>query len=278
MNTYLRPGTLEEAVAALVDASCVVLAGGTDHYPSRVGQPLDDNILDISGLSGLRGIADEGDWIRIGALTTWTEIATAALPAGFEGLRQAAGAVGGIQVQNTGTIGGNLCNASPAADGMPNLLVLDALVELTSASGVRTAPVAGFVTGNRQTLRRPDELLTGLLIPRPPENARSCFLKLGARAYMVISIAMVGALLVPDGSGAVAEARIAVGACSPVAMRLPGLEAVLAGARIGPDLAQAVQPEHLEPLSPIDDVRGAAAYRNDAALTLVRRALGELAA
>lgn len=276
MGSYLRPTTIEEAVSALAGGPLTVLAGGTDYYPARVGRPLDDDILDITAIGDLANIADDGEGIRIGALATWSDLVRADLPRCFDGLKQAALQVGGMQVQNAGTVIGNVCNASPAADGVPNLLALDATVELTSAKGKRRLPIAEFLTGNRRTLRESGELATALLVPRPPDTARSCFLKLGTRRYLVISIVMVSGVLVPAGDGTVDEARIAVGACSAVAQRLTALEQALRGRAIGPGLAGVVEAAHLGPLSPIDDARGTGAYRMDAALTLVRRALDTL--
>ncbi len=273
MGVYLRPAELPDALRALSSQRLTVLAGGTDFYPARVGKPLDDDVLDITALGGLRGISDAGGRHRIGALATWTDVIRADLPPWFDGLKLAAREVGGMQVQNTGTVVGNVCNASPAADGVPNLLALDAEVELASHAGTRSVPLAQFVAGNRRTTRRADEIVTALLIPKPRHPARATFLKLGARKYLVISIVMVAAVIETDG-GKVANARVAVGSCSEVAQRLPALEAALRGQTLSPSLVRA---EHLAPLKPIDDVRGSAAYRRDAALTLVRRALKELA-
>lgn len=276
MGSYLRPHTIHEALAALAAGPRILLAGGTDYYPARVERPLDDDILDISAIRDLEGISDAGDHWRIGALARWTDLARADLPPAFDGLKAAARQVGGAQVQNAGTICGNVCNASPAADGMPNLLVLDAAVELSAAGSVRTLPVGEFVTGNRATGRRAGELVTALLIPKMPNGARGNFLKLGARHYLVISIAMVSVLLVPAPDGTVAEARVAVGACSPVAQRLSALEMALRGCIFDSRLADIPDPSHLWPLSPIDDVRATAGYRLEAAATLLRRALMEL--
>ena len=275
MGIYLRPAELDEALKALAAQRLTVLAGGTDFFPARVGKPLDDDVLDITALAALRGIADTGASHRIGALTTWTDLIRADLPPQVDGLKQAAREVGGVQVQNAGTVVGNVCNASPAADGMPNLIALDAEVELASNAGRRTMPLAGFVTGNRRTQRRPDEIVTALLIPKPAQPARSTFLKLGARKYLVISIVMVAAVIETEDDR-IALARIAVGSCSAVAQRLPALEAALRGQMLS-GAAKTVAAAHLAPLAPIDDVRGTAAYRLDAALTLVRRALKELA-
>jgi CO/xanthine dehydrogenase FAD-binding subunit len=278
VGSYLRPADLTEALAALAAGPRVILAGGTDYYPARVGQPLDDDVLDITALPELRRIADEGAHWRIPALCTWTDLLEATLPPLFDGLKLAAREVGGMQIQNAGTVCGNLCNASPAADGTPNLLALDAIVELESARATRRLPIAAFVTGNRATARRIDEMVTALLVPKPAHDARSTFLKLGARKYLVISIAMVAAVVEIADDGTIAGARLAVGSCSAVAQRLPLLESALVGQGLDAGIAALAQPEHLAPLSPIDDVRGTADYRREAALTLVRRALQDLGA
>jgi CO/xanthine dehydrogenase FAD-binding subunit len=274
MGRYLRPASLPEALAAMSAAPRVPLAGGTDHYPARIGASADEDLLDLTAIADLRGITeDEAGW-RFGAATTWTDVVAAGLPPLFDGLKAAAREVGGVQIQNTGTLGGNLCNASPAADGTPNWLALDAAVELASAAGTRTMPVGAFVLGNRRTARRADEILTAIHVRRPEGPARSAFRKLGARRYLVISIVSVAAVATFDAAGRIAAARVAVGACSAVPVRLPALEARLVGARPDPALVEAGD---LAPIAPIDDVRGTAAYRRDAALTLLRRALAELA-
>ena len=276
MEHYLRPTQLTDALASLDTGSRTIIAGGTDYYPARVGKPLDDDILDVTALRELGRIEDAGDAYRIGALVTWTDILRADVPPWFAALKSAARDVGGLQVQNAGTIAGNLCNASPAADGVPVLMSYDASVELASLKGERRASLADFITGNRTTSRAADELVTAILVPKPKRPARSTFLKLGARRYLVISIVMVSAVLEEAVDGTVAAARIAVGACSEIAMRLPSLEADLVGRKLLPDLAGVAAPRHLSGLSPIDDIRGHAVYRRDAALTLIKRALAEL--
>lgn len=271
---YLRPTKIQDACAALATRRLTLLAGGTDHYAARVGRATEEDILDLTGLPALRGIGKSGAGWRIGAATTWSELLHARLPPLFDALKLAAREIGGVQVQNAGTLAGNLCNASPAADGIPVLLALDASVELCSTRGTRVLPLGEFVLGPRKTALKPDELLSAILVPAPRHPARSHFIKLGARKYLVISIAMVAvALEVKDKR--VHAARIAVGSCSPVAQRLPQLENELAGARLGPSLGERARREHLQPLQPIDDVRASAPYRLEAALTLVRRALDE---
>jgi len=279
MGSYLRPTELGDALAALGGrAPRTILAGGTDFYPARVGRVVDEDVLDITALP-LRGIDDRGDHWRIGALATWSDLLAAKLPPCFDALKLAAREVGGVQIQNAGTIAGNLCNASPAADGVPPLLAMNAEVELAAAAGERRVPLGAFITGNRKTDRRADELVTAIRIPKPAAGTASAFLKLGARRYLVISIVMVAATIEPGPRNQVARARIAVGACAPVAQRLGALESALNGLPIDAGLASVVCPEHLaQALAPISDVRGSAIYRNDAAITLVRRALAELGA
>jgi CO/xanthine dehydrogenase FAD-binding subunit len=273
---------VDEALAALAARPLTVLAGGTDFYPARVGRPITEDVLDISRLAELRGIRDEGRNWRIGALTTWTDVARAALPPVFRALQQAAREVGGVQIQNAGTVAGNLCNASPAADGAPALMSLGAQVELRRADATRTVPLTDFVVGNRATQRGVEELATGILVPKwaaqDRHSARSVFLKLGARRYLVISIVMVSLAMEISPTGKITRCGIAVGACAPVAKRLTALEKKLLGNRLTPEVAAIPAPEHLAALAPIDDVRATADYRRDAALELVRRGLAELAA
>ena len=276
MGDYLRPRGLEEALQALT-RPFMVLAGGTDFYPARVGRAVTEDVLDIAGIAALRGISQTSAGWRLGATTSWSELVEADLPPLFDGLKQAAREVGGRQIQNSGTIAGNVCNASPAADGVPALLALDAEVELASRNGTRRLPLASFITGVRKTERRPDELVVALHVPRPRHDARSAFVKLGARRYLVISIVMASAAIeVADGR--IAAARVAVGACSPVAQRLPALERALIGASLDGHLGERVEPSHLAPLSPIDDIRGSADYRGAAASVLLRRLLTKVSA
>jgi CO/xanthine dehydrogenase FAD-binding subunit len=275
---YRRPASLAEALDALAAGPHSVIAGGTDYYPLRLGKPLTEAVLDVTALSGLRGIEDLGDSWRIGALTTWTDLIEAPLPPCFDGLKAAAREVGGVQIQNVGTLVGNLCNASPAADGTPNLLALDASVELMRLGGRRVVPVSEFLQGARLTQRQPQELATGVLIPKPTRPAHASFSKLGARRYLVISIVMTAVVLERSENNKVAAARVAVGSCSAVAKRLGRLETRLVGQDWSADLGDIAEASDLADLTPIDDVRAAAPYRLDAAHTLLRRDLSALGA
>ncbi|WP_425101806.1 FAD binding domain-containing protein [Tropicibacter sp. S64] len=266
--TLHRPETLTDALA-LLSAGGVVLAGGTDVYPALRDGPPPARMIDVSGVAGLRGITRDADGWRIGAATTWTDILRAELPPLFDGLKQAAREVGSVQIQNAGTIAGNICNASPAADGVPALLTLDAEVAVAGPGGPRRLPLAVFLKGPRQTDLGPGDLVTALHIPEAA--GQGAFLKLGARKYLVISIAMVAAVVEMQG-GTLSRAAISVGACSPVARRLPGLEAALFGRR-PQDIAALVEAAPLPGLAPITDVRATSDYRMDAVRTLITRTL-----
>jgi xanthine dehydrogenase small subunit len=282
MLTYHRPATLQEALAICAAGDVMLLAGGTDVYPAKAartawGEMHHKDVLDISRLTELRGIAEGDSHWRIGALTTWSELIAAELPALFDGLKLAAKEVGGAQIQNRGTVAGNLCTASPAGDGLPNLLALDADIELASASCTRRVPMREFLLGYRQTACRPNEIVTSILVPKPGgADVRSHFLKLGARKYLVISIAMVAGIVEIGADARIAAARLAVGACSAVPQRLPTLEAKLVGVPLT-DAPGVAAPDHLAHLTPIDDIRASADYRRHAALTLVRDLLSDLA-
>lgn len=277
---YFRPATLAEALDIRRSEDVAVIAGGTDVYPAHAarrawGDPVHKDLLDISRIAELHGIEDRGDHVRIGALATWTDLVRADhLPPLFDGMKEAARQIGGMQVQNRGTVVGNACTASPAGDGIPNLLALDAVFEIAGQEPSRV-PAGAFFTGYRATACGPAGIVTGILVPK--RGGRGRFLKLGARRYLVISIAMVAATVETDDAGRIATARVAVGACSATAERLPALEADLVGVPVA-DGARLVEPRHLAGLSPIGDVRASAPYRMAAARALVADGLAGFAA
>jgi CO/xanthine dehydrogenase FAD-binding subunit len=276
MSRYVRPHSLDDALRTLSSGGLSVLAGGTDFYPGRIAGGIAEDILDITAIEELRGVRETEQGFSIGALTTWSEIAAAPLPAYFDCLKLAAREIGGVQIQNAATVAGNLCNASPAADGVPALLALGAEVEIASANARRGLPLDRFITGNRRTACAPGELVTAIHVPRWGDLARSHFLKLGARKYLVISIAMVAGIVESDAHGRIARCAFAVGSCSAVAQCLTSLERDLIGQSLDSDLPGRVRGEHLATLAPITDVRGTAEYRADAALELVRRTVAVL--
>ena len=277
MNSrFERPESVAGAARLLATGPWAVLAGGTDLYPAHVGRPIALPLLDLSDIASLRGIHDDARGWTIGATTTWTDVIRADLPPLFDALKAAAREIGGVQIQNAGTVAGNLCNASPAADGTPVLLALGASVVLASQRGERELAVEDFVLGSRRTARWADELVVAVRVPARSARCRSAFIKLGGRRYLTISMTMVAVVIDRDEAGRVAHAGVAVGSCSAVAKRLPQLEAKLVAASPGSDLAGLVDPTDLAPLAPLDDLRASATYRLDASATLLRRALRSL--
>jgi xanthine dehydrogenase small subunit len=279
MTAYFRPATLDEALAIRAAHDVEIIAGGTDVYPNKAtragwGRMAHKDVLDITAIPGLDRIEETDAHWRIGALVTWTDLIRAALPPLFDGLKAAAKEIGGEQIQNRATLAGNLCTASPAGDGIPNLIALDAEIEIASARGTRIEPVEHFLDGYRHTTCAADEIVTALRIPK--RGGRSAFLKLGARRYLVISIVMAAGVIETDADGVIAHARVVVGACSPVARRLRPLEERLLGHRRTPALAALVRPEDFAELAPLDDVRASAAYRRAAAEALTRDLLSGL--
>jgi CO/xanthine dehydrogenase FAD-binding subunit len=269
MTAYLRPGTLDEALDAL-GHGMRLLAGGTDLYPATQSATLASEVVDLTCLPEMRGITKTSAGLRIGACTTWADIMRANLPSALYALQQAAAEVGGKQIQNAGTLGGNLCNASPAADGVPPLLAVDAKVELASLRGSRLLALGDFLQGPRKTARLPDEILTAILIPQASLSGQSQFLKLGARAYLVISIAMVATRITVE-NGRIVSAALAVGACSATAQRISLAEAALIGQPLSTASIDAAAVSAA--LSPVDDLRATADYRIQAATELLRRAI-----
>ena len=277
--TYLRPHLLEDALQWLATERPLVMAGCTDIYPTTQSPSLDGPLLDITALDSLRGITRENGWRRFGAATTWDDVLQADLPPAYRMLKQAAREIGAVQIQVSGTIGGNLCTASPAADSVPCLMALDAEIELASVNGSRRLPLAAFLTGPRQTALRPDELLVAIHVPDHAEAGLSGFAKLGARRYLVISIAMVAVRLVV-AEGRIDRAAVSIGSCAPVALRHDRLESLIAGCRLDDidKLGAAAMPLIADSLAPIDDIRASAGYRRRAAAELAWRIIGSLCA
>lgn len=273
--TYTLARSVEQACAALSSGDGQIIGGGTDYFPAKVkGAPVPP-LVDVSWVSEMQGITETDEGWRIGGAATWTDLIKHPMPRAFDGLKAAAREVGSIQIQNVATLSGNLCNASPAADGVPPLLTLDAAIELTSHRGVRRLPLAAFITGPRQTERANDEILTAILVPHQNDNAISQFEKLGSRRYLVISITMTSLVLEIDDAGLIEQAKLAIGACSAVAQRQPEIELSLVGQKAA---EVRITPDQLEHLAPLDDIRGNAGYRLIAAAEQCERAIRKAAA
>lgn len=263
--------SLNSALTILANNPPRILAGGTDFYPALGDSQAPASVLDITRIDELQGITSTAAGVRIGAGTTWTQLINADLPDVFDGLKAAAKEVGSVQIQNAGTLAGNLCNASPAADGVPPLLALDASVELASSRGRRQLKLSEFIVGPRSTRLAADELLVAVHIPALDSSARSGFYKLGSRKYLVISIVMAGVTLLANEQGQLTHVNIAVGSCSAVAQHLTELEKALEGQCVNSDIESLILPAYFEQLAPIDDVRSSAGYRTVAAFEVTRR-------
>ncbi|MDJ0615106.1 MAG: xanthine dehydrogenase family protein subunit M [Rhizobiaceae bacterium] len=274
MRLFRNPEQLEEAYDLLSSGNWKILSGGTDFYPSLGAKQPEFDVLDISRISSLRDIVkdDAGNW-HIGALATWSDIINHDLPEAFKSLQLSAREVGSIQIQNRATVVGNICNASPAADGVPPLLTLGAVVKIGSAKNTREVPLEQFILGNRKVGLEPDELVTGLKIPANLANGKSTFLKLGARKYLVISISMIAARLVTGSDNIITDAAISIGSCSAVAVRLRELEKALIGQNLGDDVAPLLTDEHFNMLTPLNDVRATHVYRMEACREITKRAI-----
>ncbi len=277
---YFRPTQLSDALAWLEDNNAGIVAGCTDLFAATNSQYLQkksfEQLLDITAIPELCKIELGKETIRIGATVKWREIIESKLPPSFDALKASAREIGSLQIQNSGTLGGNLCNASPAADGVPPLLVLDAKVELASLRGSRQMDLHEFLQGPRQTVIRPDEILSAIIIPTKSAAGISSFLKLGARKYLVISIAMIATRILIKNNR-ISNISIAVGSCSAVATRLLSVEKALRGASTDIDLFTIISRSLVsKDLMPIDDIRADKHYRTIAARELVIRAITAL--
>ena len=221
---YYRPNKINDALNSLSKQKLTIAAGCTDLLPSTQEDNLGNDILDVSGIKSLRNITFENGFRKIGSGVTWTDLVeNNNLPKCYDMLKECSLQIGSRQIQNLGTIGGNLCNASPAADGVPCLLSLDASIELLSVNGKRVLKLEDFIKGSRKTELQNDEILSAILIPKEAELGNSSFLKLGARKYLVISIAMIACKLNLK-KDIISDIAISIGSCSAVAKRITSLE------------------------------------------------------
>ena len=276
----VRPTGLDEALETLAARPGLrVLAGGTDVMVGvHAGFDRPEALLDVWGLDELRGVRVEDEAVVIGALSTYTDLIRAeAVAEHLPALAQAASEVGAIQIQNRGTIGGNVVNASPSGDSQPPLAVYEAELELRSVRGSRQVPFVSFYSGYKAMDLAADELLTALRVPLPPAGARHWFRKVGTRKAQAIAKVSAAALVVPEGDGTIGQARLALGAVAPTVIRLPETEGLLRGGRPGPELVEAVRASVTAEARPIDDVRSTAEYRRQVCGNIVARFLESLA-
>lgn len=278
-STAFSPNTLTEAYDLLAErgGNAKIIAGGTDLMVLMNAHQLDAaEFIDIWRLNELRGITDEGDTIRIGALTTYTQLIKSPLiRQSVPALVEASRTIGAIQIQNRGTIGGNIVNASPAGDSLPVLAAFDAEVEIGSSRGVRRVAFNQFYTGYRQTVMEPDELLLAVRLPKLKADERSFFFKVGTRRAQAIS-KVVLAMKAQVADGMIKSIGIGIGSVAPTVIRATQAEKSLTGAPLDRDRFQQACQMIPRDISPITDMRSTEHYRRTVARNAMAKLLNQL--
>jgi len=273
------PGSLSEALSLLArePGAWQPFAGGTDLMVLlEAGKLSHKRFFSVARLDDLRGIEMNADYLTLGALTTYTEVQKhAVLQMEFPLLCAAARETGSIATQNRGTLGGNIMNASPAADTPPVLLVYDAEIELISQRGIRWLPYQGFHTGYKKTGIAPDELLRAIRLPRRTAQWQQYYRKVGTRKAQAISkVCFAGAALMEKG--AIRDVRIALGSVAPIVYRAVKTEEALRGGSLTPKLIATAKEILAREIAPIDDIRSTARYRLHVAQNLLEEFLSQL--
>ena len=278
---YVKPKGLDEALGYLKDnknGRVMVYAGGTDIIPRLKARllPAPELLVDLKGISELDYVEyEQGKGLRIGALTTISSVAHhGTVKERFELLAKGAGSIASSQVQNRGTIAGNICNAVPSADSAPALLCLDATVVCVSPRGERRIGIEDFFTGPSTTVLQPDEILKEIQVPELPEGGGGAYIKLSTRQRMDLAVVGVGAVVAVK-DGVFEDIRIGLGAVAPTPMRARQAEEKLRGKKVGEATIAEAGRRAAETSSPIDDHRGSAEYRRLMVDVLVKRAINQ---
>ena len=271
----VSPASLGEALSLRASGGYRPIAGGTDlmvQLAADVAEP--DAVLDLSRLTELKGVSTDGYEVTIGALTTYTELRhSPVISARLRALAEAASTIGAAQIQNRGTIGGNVCNASPAGDTLPVLLAVDAQFDLASVRGERTVPAREFWTGYRQLALTDDELLVRVRFA-VDRMRHTRFRKVGTRAAQAISKVVIALSYRSDG-GVWRDVRVALGSVAPTPIRATATEAALEGTHPSEAVADQVAQVLAGEIQPIDDVRSSAVYRRSVSARVLHRLLRE---
>ncbi len=276
----MSPAGLPEALNLLATEPGVwqPFAGGTDLMVLlESGRLAHQNYLNIWNIEELRGSEVTPEFVTLGALTTYSDIqAHTTLQQEFPMLCQAASETGGLAIQNRGTIGGNVVNASPAADSPPALLAYDAEVELISTEGARWVPYHGFHTGYKETIKRPDELLARVRLPRSTNGLKQYYRKVGTRKAQAISkVCLAACARIQNGS--FSDLRLAFGSIAPIPLRCVQTESALRGAKLDSGTIGTAKAELAREISPIDDIRSTRNYRLKVSVNLLDDFLTKLA-
>ena len=275
---YLRPTNLDDTLSYLKDyaGKSKLLAGGTDLVLLlQQGLLHPSHIIDISRVPELNYIRQEDGHLKIGAATKMRDIELSDLVRSKAPLlAEASQLVGEIGVRNIATIGGNLANASPAADSAPPLLVLDASLKVRNSNSERTIRLTDFFLHVKKTVLSPDELVTEVDVPIPPSHSGGAFFRLAKRGGNIISIVSAGAFLALKGK-VCSVARIAMGSVAPTPIRIKSAERTLEGAEPTPEKIRAAAQKAFDEIKPITDIRASAEYRRDTSRVYVRKAIEE---
>lgn len=273
---YLAPTTVEEAVGALSEQpDARVFAGATDLIPQiRSGRPEPGLLVDLKRIDRCTTVTENDDGWIVGAATPTAQLTENPSFAGaLPGLSEAAGLIGSDQIQNRSSLGGNLCNASPAADSVPAMLVNEVRAVIAGSGGTRTVPVGDITTGPGKTSLADGEFVVEFEIDRPPANTGDAYLRMIPRTEMDIAVVGAGARITLDADGNCESARLALGAVAPMALRVTDAETALTGNPINDETLAAVAAAASAACNPIDDKRGTIEYRKQVAGVLAKRAV-----
>ena len=273
---YRSPGSVREAVDLLAshDGNAHVLAGGTDLLVKlRAGFITPQLVVDVKAIPQLRGIATDARGFRIGAAVSCAEIGEhAALSAAWPGVVEALQLIGSTQIQGRATLGGNLCNASPAADSVPALIAANAVCEVAGPAGEREVPVEKLITGPGRNALARGEFVLAFRLPQPDAHSGDAYLRFIPRTEMDIAVVGVGVALTLDAAGMCTHARIGLGAVAPTPLLVTSAANALIGSRVDETALAALVAAASAACNPIDDKRGTVVYRTKVAGVLARRA------
>lgn len=273
---YTLPTSVEEATAALAaNSSAKVFAGATDVVPQmRSGRINPEVLIDLKGIAELSSVSSDATKWTIGAAVPTARLTEdPVFSAEFAGLSEAAGLIGSDQIQSRSSLGGNLCNGSPAADSVPAMVVNSARAVIAGPAGRRTIDVADVVTGPGSTSLAEGELLVAIEVDHKPANTGEAYLRITPRTEMDIAVVGVGVRVTLDDSGTCTAATIALGAVAPTVVRVPDAEAALVGSKLDDAALAACAAAASAACNPIDDMRGTIAYRTQVAGVLAKRAV-----
>ena len=271
---YHSPESLDEALSLLAELeNATPVIGGTDlMIAMRNGVSIPDHIVDLNKISELNYVKAVDGIIMIGATVTHAEVANSPIAAKIPSLVDSVSRIGSPQIRNRGTITGNICNASPAADSAPPLLVHMAEVEIQSLDGKRTIPIVDLFAGPKINSLQPGELLTEIRIPVPPAGSSSSFKRIGRRKAFTLSVVSSAAYIQMEGETCT-DAKVAFGSVAITPIRVPEAESLLSGSKLDEETVKVASDAVYEAVKPITDVRGTAEYRKDMCPVLMRRAI-----